>query len=190
MYRSWQGEQKFLGLELFVFAVPDWLMLATAISGASLLVAWIMRRIQAWREGRLARTHTLYMGTHFLVFGFAYILIPDITIGWLLINIWHNGQYILFVWLFNAKRFSNGIDPNARFLSYISQPNRLWLYMTVCIALTGVLYAGVLSPFNAWLAMGLTGTIVLYQIVNFHDYIVDTLIWKVRKGPVKETLGL
>lgn len=190
MFRSWQGPQKFLGMDLFVVHVPNWLMLLSAIACASLLAVWIARRVQAAREGRLARTHTLYMSTHFLVFGFAYIIIPEITLGWLLINIWHNGQYILFVWMFNAKRFTAGVDPKARFLSYISQPNRMWLYMTVCIGLTGILYAGILSPFNSWLAMGITGTIVLYQIVNFHHYVVDTLIWKVRKGPVKETLGL
>ena len=27
---------------------------------------------------------------------------------------------------------------------------------------------------------GLSATIVLYQIVNFHHYIVDALIWKTR----------
>ena len=189
MFRSWQGPQKFLGMDLFVFAVPNWLMLVSAIACASLLAVWIARRVQAGRENRLARTHTLYMSTHLIVFGFAYILIPDITLGWLLINIWHNGQYILFVWMFNTKRFSKGVEPQARFLSYISQPNRMWLYMLVCVAITGVLYAGLLSTVDKWLAMGVTGTIVLYQILNFHHYVVDTLIWKVRQGPVKETLG-
>src|SRR6185437_2260693 len=122
--------------------------------------------------------------------GLAYILIPDITLGWLLVNIWHNGQYILFVWMFNARRFANGVDPKARFLSYISQEERLWLYMLVCLAITGLLYAGVLSTIGNALALGLTGTIVIYQIMNFHHYVVDMLIWKVRKGPVKATLGL
>jgi hypothetical protein len=36
----------------------------------------------------------------------------------------------------------------------------------------------------------LSATIVLYQIVNFHHYIVDSSIWKVRKPKMQETLGL
>ena len=84
---------------------------------------------QAWREGRLAAVHTLYMLTHFTIFSVGYLLIEDITYGWLVINIWHNAQYILFVWMFNTRRFKDGIDPEARFLSYISQPGRLWLYL-------------------------------------------------------------
>jgi hypothetical protein len=173
-----------------VLAIPGWLTAVSSLITVSLLLVWIWRRFQAWSEGRLARTHTLYMATHFLVFGVAYILIPDITLGWMLVNIWHNGQYILFVWMFNTRRFASGVDPKARFLSYISQRDRFWLYMAVCLAITGILYAGVLNTVDTVLALGLTGTIVIYQIVNFHHYIVDMMIWKVRKGPVKETLGL
>jgi hypothetical protein len=190
LYRSSQGPAKFLGLDLAVLAIPGWLTAVSSLITVSLLLVWIWRRFQAWSEGRLARTHTLYMATHFLVFGVAYILIPDITLGWMLVNIWHNGQYILFVWMFNTRRFASGVDPKARFLSYISQRDRFWLYMAVCLAITGILYAGVLNTVDTVLALGLTGTIVIYQIVNFHHYIVDMMIWKVRKGPVKETLGL
>ena len=110
-------------------------------------------------------------------------MIDDITFGWLVINIWHNAQYILFVWLFNTRRFKNGVDPEARFLSYISQPQRLWLYLLVCVAITGVVYWAVLGTLNAWFFAGLSGTIVLYQIVNFHHYIVDAVIWKSRRAP-------
>ena len=38
--------------------------------------------------------------------------------------------------------------------------------------------------------VGLSATIVLYQIINFHHYIVDATIWKVRKAPMRKTLGL
>ena len=32
--------------------------------------------------------------------------------------------------------------------------------------------------------------IIVYQAINFHHYIVDSVIWKVRKKPMQETLGL
>jgi hypothetical protein len=163
---------------------------ACAVLAVVLLGYWLARRIQAWREGRLATVHMLYMLSHFAVFGVAYLLIEDITYGWLTINIWHNAQYILFVWLFNTRRFRQGFDPQARFLSYISQPERLWLYLLTCIAITGVVYWGLIGTLNALFFAGLSATIVLYQIVNFHHYLVDSMIWKVRKAPIRRTLGL
>ena len=185
LWRSYQDPQTFIGLELKVVPVPLWLVSAAAAATVVLLAYWIYRRVQAWREGRLAAAHTLYMISHFAIFATAYILIDDVTYGWLAINIWHNAQYILFVWMFNTRRFKDGIDPEARFLSYISQPQRLWLYLLTCVAITGVVYWLVLSTLSAWFFAGLAATIVLYQIVNFHHYVVDALIWKRPKPPQK-----
>ena len=185
LWRSYQDPQTFIGLELRVVPVPLWLVSAAAAATVVLLAYWIYRRVHAWRQGRLAAAHTLYMLSHFVIFAAAYILIDDVTYGWLAINIWHNAQYILFVWMFNTRRFKDGIDPEARFLSYISQPQRLWLYLLTCIAITGVVYWAVLSTLSAWFFAGLAATIVLYQIVNFHHYVVDALIWKRPKSPQK-----
>jgi hypothetical protein len=33
-------------------------------------------------------------------------------------------------------------------------------------------------------------TLIVYQTINFHHYIVDGIIWKVRKPRVRENLGL
>src|SRR3546814_8241696 len=40
--------------------------------------------------------------------------------------------YILFVWLFNNRRFNGTIDPKRVFLSTISQNGRFALYIGVC----------------------------------------------------------
>jgi hypothetical protein len=32
--------------------------------------------------------------------------------------------------------------------------------------------------------------IIIYQTINFHHYIVDSIIWKARKKPMREALGL
>lgn len=190
LHRSNQNPGQFIGLELRVIPVPFMLVEIAAAVTAVLLAVWGLRRLQAWREGRLAPLHTLYMITHFGIFASAYLTIENVTVGWLTINIWHNAQYVLFVWMFNTRRFKNGIDPEARFLSFISQPQRLWLYLLTCIAITGVFYWALLGTLNALFFTGLTATIVTYQIVNFHHYIVDSMIWKVRKAPIRKTLGL
>ena len=83
--------------------------------------------------------------------------------------------------MFNNRRFRDGLDRKAPFLSWISQSGRIWLYLLTCIAITGAVYWGVLRTIDWLLFAGLSATIVLYQIVNFHHYIVDALIWKTRK---------
>lgn len=188
--RSNQDPQTFIGLDLWSIPVADAVVQAAWAFTIPLLAYWLWRRCTAWRAGRLAVVHTLYMLSHFTIFSLGYLLISDITIGWLVINIWHNAQYILFVWLFNSRRFKHGIDPRARFLSYISQPGRLWLYLLTCVAITGVFYLSVLGTMQWLFYAGLSATIVFYQIVNFHHYVVDSLIWKVRKPQLRETLGL
>jgi hypothetical protein len=190
VYRSYEDPGKFIGFDLVTIPTPGWLVGACAFLTAGLLAYWTLRRLQAWWIGRLAAAHTLYMLSHFAIFAAGYLLIEDITYGWLAINIWHNAQYILFVWLFNARRFKDGIDPEARFLSYISQPHRLWLYLLTCVGITGVVYWFVLGTLTALFFAGLSATIVLYQIVNFHHYVVDALIWKVRKPTIRKTMGI
>jgi hypothetical protein len=188
--RSAEQNERFIGLELWSFPVPPVIVTLVGYLSVGLLLFWLVRRVQAAMAGRLAQVHTMYVGTHFAIFAIAYLVIPDITLGWLMINIWHNAQYILFVWMYNNRRFSNGIDPDARLLSYISQPGRLWLYLLTCVAITGVVYWGVLRAIDWLFFAGLSATIVLYQIANFHHYVVDSLIWKVRKPTMRKTLGL
>ena len=87
---------------------------------------------------------------------------------------------------------AKGIDPLARFFSCISQPGRLWLYLPTCTAIAAAVYGVVLQAIDWLFFAGVSATLVLYQIVNFHHYIVDALIWKTRKpapAPVAARAG-
>ena len=180
LLRSSEGHRSFIGLDLWTLPVGESVSELCGIVTAGLLVIWVGCRVIAAARGRMASVHTLYMATHFAIFYLGYVAIPDITLGWLLINIWHNFQYILFVWMTNNRRFKGGIDPDARFLSFISQSSRMWLYMMTCIAITGLIYWGVLHTVDWLFFASISATVVLYQIVNFHHYVVDGLIWKSR----------
>jgi hypothetical protein len=190
LYRSWQAPESFLGLEIRVIPVPGWLVDAVAAAAIASLVLWVAIRVRTFLRGEGPVAHTLYMASHFTVFAVGYLLIEDVTYGWLVINVWHNAQYILFVWLFNTNRYRDGIDANAVLLSTISQPANWWRYGVVCLAISTLVYGGstYLAPY--FLSIGLPSMIVLYQAINFHHYIVDSLIWKVRKAPMQKTLGL
>ena len=186
LYRSHQDPGTFLGVELRVLPVPGWAVQVAAAAALGSLAWWVWTRLVAWRQGRLAVAHTLYMLSHFAVFAVGYILIEDINHGWLVINIWHNAQYIAFVWLFNNNRFRGGEDGQAKFLSRLSQRRNVWLYGLVCFAISTVSYL-LLAKVTAMLVVA---PIVIYQAINFHHYIVDGTIWKVRWPALQRTLDL
>jgi len=185
LHRSHQAPESFLGVEVRMIAVPE---LAVDMVGAAAFAAlawWLWRRVVEWRRGALPLAYTLYMLSHFAVFTVGYVAIDDINYGWLVINIWHNAQYIAFVWLFNAKRFQGRIDPRSRFLSFLSQPRNWLAYVAVCLAIATVVYVGIEAAFA-----GLIPLAIIYLPINYHHYVVDGLIWKVRRKSLRETLGL
>lgn len=185
LYRSWQDPGKFLSLELKVIPVSP---IVVEIAGLAALLAlgyWLSSRAILWMRGQLPVAHTCYMLSHFLIFYIAYIAIENINYGWLVINIWHNAQYIVFVWLFNNKSFEGKPDGSARLLSYISQNGKFLMFFGVCCFVAMLFYAGMKYTLGTLLPL-----IVVYQTINFHHYIVDSIIWKIRRKPMKKTLGL
>lgn len=190
LHRSWQAPDTFLYVELRVIPVPELLVNAVGVAAVASVLAWGYRRFTMWRNGALPVAHTWYMLSHYVIFIVGYLVIPDITFGWLVINVWHNAQYILFVWLFNTNRYKNGIDTSAPFLSEISQSDKIWRYLFVCVAISTLIYLSALLIASNQFVAGLPMVVILFQAINFHHYIVDSRIWKVRKKPMQETLEL
>jgi hypothetical protein len=192
LYRSWQAPDKFLGLEVKTLPVPGIAVDIVAVASIACAACWLGLRLRAiWRGGE-PPLYTLYAVTHLAVFAIGYIVVSDISPGWLIINIWHNAQYLLFVWLYNARRHGgDGVPTGARLLSWMSRPAHWPIYLAVCLAGTAIFYGLITYLANlafAGLAAGVT--LIFYQAVNFHHYVVDSIIWKLRKAPLQATLGL
>ena len=207
LYRSYikglEPAQRFLGSDYWALPTPYWALALSGCVALALTTAWTIRQVSLYMDGKLSVAHLAYVVSHITVFVTGYYLIRDITFGWLVLNVWHNAQYILIVWMYNNNRFKRGIDPNARVLSFISQRKFFWLYFGVCIVVAVAFYS-LLDAFNAFLlhffmpAVGATWAVmnyqswamITYQAVNFHHYIVDGVIWKVRKQENQQRLGL
>ncbi len=193
-------QMKFLFSEFWSPRVPAELLSAVGVIALASVVLWVVRLPMRYLEGRLSLLPTLYVISHLLIFmtGYYWLGKIHINLGWLVINIWHNCQYILIVWLYNNTRFRNGIDAEHPFLSRISQAEFLWKYLGTCLGITMVValairfFAGYIAPNYLPTLGGVEGAwpVLVYQALNFHHYIVDSYIWKVRKKEVRERLGV
>jgi len=195
LYRSYQAPQQFLFSDVKVLPVPFWLVAASGVFATVVFGCWLLRQIDAWINGNLEVAHSAYLFSHVLCFTLGYILISDINHGWLVLNVWHNSQYILTVWLFNHNRFKRETGEKHRFLSYISQRKNVASYFAACLLISTAFY-GAISVTLSWVspavvaATSLPVFAVVYQAINFHHYIVDAVIWKVRKKTVRTNLGI
>ncbi len=183
LYRSWQEPARFLGMEVKYLPVSDvglWIVGALA---AVAVLAWLGTSLWALARGELAVAHFMYVVSHQVIFFTGYCLIEDITTGWLVLNVWHNLQYILFVWWFNNKRFNDQIDPQAVLLSTLSQKRHWMGYLGVCIGIATLMYGGLqfLSAYTYQDAISLA--LIVSMVMNFHHYVVDGIIWKRRHAP-------
>ena len=181
--RSSTMGDRFLGLPVKPLVLPDEIVMLLGVAAAAAVIAWIARTMRAAIAETLDFQYAAFTVSHISIFLVAYIFVDDVNTGWLAINVWHNFQYVLVVWMSNAKRYAGGIDPTARFLSRLSQPGRVMMYFACCLAITTLIYAA-LDRFTALvLGGGMAVTIGVYMGINFHHYIVDALIWKRRKAP-------
>ncbi|MFV2040344.1 MAG: hypothetical protein ACC660_08870, partial [Acidimicrobiales bacterium] len=179
LYRSVQGQDEFLGGKSLWIPVPRDLMLAVAAVAAVLTCAWLVREAAMSIRSRSISPHSLYVISHIVVFAVGYGLIKNVTHGWLVINMWHNAQYVMVVWMYNRGRFKSGVDPDHRLVSKLSQPGRAIQYFAISIGLSTVVY--LFLGLGTALVAGTTVPALVYMSINFHHYIVDSFIWKTRK---------
>jgi hypothetical protein len=154
------------------------------------LVAWSFRRMGELRRGTLRGAHALYVLSQAAVFAAGYVLIDDVNHGWLVTSVWHNAQYLLLVWMYNTNRYKAGVDPVRRVISTLSQPGAAVPYVVVCLALSAALYTLAEGAAAQVMGFGLPAIAVVNATINFHHYIVDATIWKLRRREVRSSLGL
>jgi uncharacterized membrane protein len=192
---SARSPAQFLYIPLRTLPVADFIVAGTMLVTAALVIMWLIEQVKAYRRDKLAVPYVAYVISHFAIYYFAYIHFEEINYGWLTVNMWHNAQYILFVWLFNNRRFEGKASETQKFLSTISQTGKFWLYIATCLTISTLVYFLITSFLSDAIssAFALTATmtsLIIYQTINFHHYIVDSLIWKLRKPKIQKTLGL
>jgi hypothetical protein len=191
LHRSHQEPETFLGMPLKVLPVPSWLVPVAAAAAIATIVLWAAQVVRSLASGARLQAHSVYFLSHFAVFYAAYVGFASLDVGWLVVNVWHNAQYILFVWHFNNRRFRGGVEPGARLLSALSQTRNMIWYVVTVLGLSTVAYFGV-DRLATLLEARTTLPVILivYQALNFHHYVVDGVIWKLRKKALRRNLDL
>jgi len=184
-HRSFQAPEVFLGQAIVIAPIPEYFYLLIKTIAIVCLLGWVIEKVREWQNSKLPVAHTLYMLSHFSIFYISYVYISDITTGWLVVNIWHNAQYIIFVWLYNNNKYKTGVDENEKVISTLSQTKNIWLYFIFCLTITTAIYHTIDFSVST-----LAAFIIIYQSINFHHYIVDSQIWKVRKKPIRTIMGI
>jgi hypothetical protein len=180
LWRAHQQPTTFLYMDLRLPPVPLGVVVAALAVSAVLVVSFFWQRLRTLRSGE--GPHLLYCASHCVVFALAYLVIDDLHAGWLLVNVWHNVQYLGFVWMKNRQRFDSGVRPDAPILSWVCQPGatRAVLYFAGCLAISTPLFLGLYALTDL-----LSLTVLMAFTINFHHYIVDGVIWKRRPATTR-----
>ncbi len=181
LHRAHQQPPKFYASPLWSPPVPQALVVVAGGIAIALLAAWTLRTLLAIQRGG-APGYVLFVLSHIAVTAVSYIAIADITYGWLVINLWHNAQYLFFVWAHNARQFRGGIDESHPLLSRISQPGRVGTYALVCFVISAAVYLTLGRATALLSSKVLPLVLICHQTINFHHYLVDAVIWRTRKA--------
>lgn len=183
----------FLFNTVYTLAIPEIAAKAFLLFAIVAWCFWFIMQLKAVRNQQMSKQHLMYLFSHHIIYFISYVMIEDITLGWLAINIWHNLQYITFVWHFNSSKFKDGVDRQHLVLSWLSQVKiqRIIFYFSSCLLATFIFYGAVdlgIATLSSYSVLPLA--VIAYQTINFHHYIVDSRIWKMRKPIIRKTLGI
>ncbi len=185
LYRGFQQPHTFLGMKFKSFFVPEIVVDVALVLAVIFLILEIFVWVYRYKKNNLLPAHMIYNSTHHLIFWISYFAIKDISLGWLAINIWHNLQYILFVWHKNNEKYAQEKDQNPTLISWLSQKRNFVYYFGACLIITFLFYGSIKLFLVFYGKINIIPlALILFMTINFHHYIVDGLIW--RRGTIHD----
>jgi hypothetical protein len=189
IYMLGKGDDKFLGIPIFTIPLTPEFRSLLLILSCSIALIWILLALKSLYNKSISLIYFCYMLSHFIIYIYSYLFIDNINFSWLSINIWHNAQYIFFVWLFNRKKYSSGVSSEHIIISYLSQPGRIWIYIGSFICLTSLIYHQLEFAVDVLAeSTDIPLIILVYSTINFHHYIVDSQIWKLKSQKLRSNI--
>jgi hypothetical protein len=172
-WRLHSAPPQFLGLPIVI--PPTAVCLSISIVAAIIAIRAFGQVILNKRTTGLS---ALFLASDVLVFLVAYVFSGSLEQGWLIGNVWHNTQYILIV---RNSLLATESAPGTvgRVVALAKSAGGLG-FIVGCVILGTAAY-GLLGNITR-VSLGTSGAILvaIYMAINFHHYIVDSLVWKKR----------
>lgn len=184
LHRSAQAPDSFLGYPIWLPPVAQELAHATGIAAGIAALSWcvcLVYRRAARKESRVVDGFIL---SHLLVSWVGYVWINDITIGWLVVNVWHNIQYLIFVYRqrpSDAAAMRHEVEPIRGWegrVKWARAPMAAVPFFLACSVVGAAFYTGAGIVGESLLWLGLPTVLIAHFILNFHHYLADSMVWK------------
>jgi hypothetical protein len=181
MHRLYTGPWELFGSYIFHPTLRAWMVNGVGALTVGFAVVYLAR--SARQPVPLIRP--LYLGFNALGFVMPYLVIKDGTSAFAAAALWHAIQYVAIVWLYNRRRWADGIDADARLISWASQPGHELAYLGVLALCAAGVY------FSAFLVAHFSKTnfqlfaMTLWTALTLGHYWVDGVIWKFKKYDLK-----
>src|SRR5262249_36274203 len=130
----------------------------------------------------------LFLASAFVGFFVPFVMMTNVdgTTAFAAAACWHGFQYLGIVRFYHKNAWQGGVHPDARAISWLSQPGagRLALYCMLLLALAGAGYAVIFS--GAMLTRGSRWDVytwggAVWLSLTFSHYWLDGVIWKLRR---------
>ncbi|WP_269759060.1 hypothetical protein [Variovorax sp. E3] len=185
LHRGAQAPRSFLGYPIWLPPVPQELALAAGIAAIAGSLCWLVCLGYARREPQADAPFNTFVLSHLVISLVGYVWISDITVGWLVVNVWHNIQYLVFVYRqrqpgVGADSVSSEASDTApahgkSLLKKLRPPAAFFIGCAICGA---ALFVAASHIGESLLWLGLPTVLIAHFTLNFHHYLADSVIWK------------
>jgi hypothetical protein len=188
LHRSAQAPSSFLGYPIWWPPVPQELALAAGVAAVVGALCWFTCVGYAMGAQKVDDPFNGFVLSHLTISLVGYVWINDITVGWLVVNVWHNIQYLIFVYRQrqpgiitgkNGERSDDALAPRKSSVEVLKPPATFFL---TCSIVGAVLYAAADRVGESLLWLGLPTILIAHLVLNFHHYVADSVIWKRRRA--------
>lgn len=198
LHRILTGPRVLFGTEVFYFDLPRPIVDGLLGPIAFLFIVYLRQRIKERNEpwAKAAWLRAAFLGCAVLGFYIPFQWIKtDDTSAFAAAAAWHAIQYLGIVRFYHRNTWKNGVDPNAKIVSWLGQPgwSRAGLYFAMLLAMAGLVYVVIYSvafiePVKGWNVYTWTG--VVWISLTLSHYWLDGVIWKLRKPELAQRVGI
>ncbi|MES2251590.1 MAG: hypothetical protein V4645_30275 [Pseudomonadota bacterium] len=196
LHRSAQAPQSFLGYPIWVPPVPQELALAVGIAAIAGALFWFARLMMHARSEKQANEpFNSFVLSHLVISLVGYVWISDITVGWLVVNVWHNIQYLIFVYrqrrpeVMTGRSSEESGGASVRRKSLVGVLKSPATFFLACAIVGAFLFVAANRVGESLLWLGLPTILIAHFVLNFHHYLADAVIWRRRRAGKPEEVS-